>query len=470
MEKIKKIIRPENFLAVFIIICPILDITSFLFRNKFQTNFSISTFLRPIIPGIVFIYLFFKQKDKGKISILCAIYFIYAVMHLLLYKNMMTKCSFGTIIHEAQYLVNYSFMILNLYIFKRIFDENNECILRKSIIVSLAIYIVSIYISILTKTSSTTYLEGIGLKGWFESGNSISAILVLSTFIIMSFIIKINNRFYRGITFSILLLVGIYLMTLIGTRVGLIGFVLGILCFIVAQIYERIIAKVKINKKNFVVLLVVLILLAVVVITAGSVTIKRRKHLQNQENSIIDTSTGEVSHLTGDLTVIRNKIINNELEDGFMTEQQKQSILDLYDLAKKYNVSNTDTRKQQLIYHIMLLKNQKNIVLILFGNGYLINTNELVWEMEFPAFLLNFGLIGFALYMVPFIINIIYALAIFIKKYKLIDTEFIMLFSAVLLSFVLSTLSGYTFFNSSSMIIIIIANVLLRNKIEKIKG
>ena len=107
-----------------------------------------------------------------------------------------------------------------------------------------------------------------------------------------------------------------------------------------------------------------------------------------------------MSHLTGDLTVIRNKIINNELEDGFMTEQQKQSILDLYDLAKKYNVSNTDTRKQQLIYHIMLLKNQKNIVLILFGNGYLINTNELVWEMEFPAFLLNFGLIGFALYMV----------------------------------------------------------------------
>ena len=110
MEKIKKIIRPENFLAVFIIICPILDITSFLFRNKFQTNFSISTFLRPIIPGIVFIYLFFKQKDKGKISILCAIYFIYAVMHLLLYKNMMTKCSFGTIIFSKLFFYDIEFV------------------------------------------------------------------------------------------------------------------------------------------------------------------------------------------------------------------------------------------------------------------------------------------------------------------------------------------------------------------------
>ena len=173
--------------------------------------------------------------------------------------------------------------------------------------------------------------------------------------------------------------------------------------------------------------------------------------------------------MTGDLTSIRNRIINNELEEGFMTEQQKQSILDLYDIAEKYNISNTSTRMQQLIYHCMLVRNQKNIVLILFGNGYLINTNELVWEMEFPAFLFNFGIIGFGLYMGPFIIIIAKACICLIKKIKNLDTEFIMLFLAVGLSFVLSTLSGYTFFNSSSMIIIIVANVLLNNKVKKLK-
>ena len=469
MEKIKQILKPDKMLAFFIIICPILDMSSFLFRNKFNTNYSISTFIRPIIPAIIFVYLFFKKKNKVNVVVICFIYLIYAVIHLFLYKNMMAKCSFGTVIHEAQYLVNYSFMILNLYIFKNVYDDSNDNLLRKSIVISLAIYIISIYISIITETSSTTYIEGIGIKGWFESGNSISAILVLSTFIVMSFIMKIENKVNRMITFVILILVGVYLVTLIGTRVGLIGFVLAVLCFIIAQFYEKIVTNVKINKKNLIILLTILVLLTIIVVTAGSVTLRRRSHLRNMENTIIDQSTGEVSHLTGDLTVIKNKIINNELEEDFMTEAQKKSILDLYNIAEKQNVKSTDSRKQQMIYHCILVKNQKNIILILFGNGYLINTNELVWEMEFPAFALNFGLIGFVLFMLPFIINLIKCIKVLIKNTKNVDTEAIMLLCAVILSFVLSTLSGYTFFNSSSMIIIIVSNVLISNKIKTIK-
>ena len=105
-------------------------------------------------------------------------------------------------------------------------------------------------------------------------------------------------------------------------------------------------------------------------------------------------------------------------------------------------------------------------MLIIFGNGYLINTNELVWEMEFPAILLNFGLVGFLLYMVPFIAVLVRALAFLKENYKKIDSEFIILLLASILSFVLSTLSGYTFFNASSMIVIIVANTLLKNKMN----
>lgn len=480
----KKIINLENLLCFFIIICPILDISSFWFRTKFETNYSISTFIRPIIPIILFIYLFFKDKNKYRIKIMgiVSIYVIYAAIHLYIYKKMMTGCTFGTVIHEAQYIVNYSFMIMNLFIFSSMISgtpskiipkvkmnsEGVPEIIQKSIIISLSIYIISIYIAIITHTSSTTYIEGIGFKGWFESGNSISAILVLSTFIILSFIMKIENKITRMYIIAILALVGIYLITLIGTRVGLFGFALAIVCFIIAQLAENIAVKVGVNKKNFIIFLSILVLLIILVITAGSVTIKRRQHLKNMESTIIDESTGNVSHLTGDLTVIRNKIVNNELEEGFMTEAQKQSVLDLYDYAEKYNVSNTNTRMQQLIYHCMLVKNQKNPLLVLFGNGYLINTNELVWEMEFPAFILNFGIIGFLLYMVPFLYILFRALKTMIKNFKNTDVEFTMLLLAVMLSFILSTLSGYTFFNSSSMIIIIIANVLLNNKIKEV--
>ena len=467
VEKIKKVIKPENLLIYFVIICPILDIASFLFRNKFKTNYSISTFIRPIIPTIVFIYIFFKKNVKLKTIGIIVLYIMYAVIHLFLYKQMIMQCTYGTVIHEAQYIVNYTFMIINLYIFSRLF--NNKEKLHKAIIISTFIYIFSIYLAILTGTSSTTYIEGIGYKGWFESGNSISAILILSIFIILSFVNKIQNKYVRGIIFSVLMLVGIYLVILIGTRAGLIGFILAILSYVIAQIFEKVVKKVKINKRTFIIFLSIMLLLSIVVVSVGSITIKRRKHLQNMEKTIIDETTGEVSHLTGDLTIIRNKIVNNEIEEGFMTEAQKKSILDLYDLANKYNISNTNTRIQQLIYHVMLIKNQKNIILILCGNGYLINTNELVWEMEFPAILLNFGICGFILYMIPFICILKSAIIILIKKFKKIDTEFIMLFLGAILSFVLSTLSGYTFFNSSSMIIIIIVNILLKIKINELK-
>lgn len=471
MKKIKEIITTQNLLSFFIIICPILDIISFLFRNKFETNYSISTILRPIIPGIIFVYFFLKENLKGKFKIIgvCFIYLAYALLHLYIYINNMVNCSYGTITHEAQYLINYSFMIVNLFVFTKTFNNKNYKKLQKSIIISTAIYIISIYIAIITKTSSTTYIEGMGYKGWFESGNSISAILVLSTFVILSFIMQISNNKIKICSFIVLALVGIFLLTLIGTRVGLIGFILAILCFAMSEIFCKIIGKMKINKKNFMVLISILVLLILIVLLAGSVTLQRRKHLKNMEDTLIDESTGKVANITGDLTNIKNKIINNDLEKGFMTDEQQKSVLDLYDIAKKYNISNTSIRIQQLIYHVMLIKNQKNIVFILIGNGYLINTNELVWEMEFPAILLNFGIIGFILYMMPILRILLKSIIIFVKNIKKVDTEFIMLILTVILSFVLSTLSGYTFFNSSSMMIIVVVNILLKIKTQNIK-
>ena len=139
--KILKKITLENILCFFITICPILDISSFIFRNKFNTNFSISTFLRPVIPIIVFIIIFFKQKNKNKLQIIIVslIYAIYAIIHLGIYKKMQRNCSFGTLLHEGQYIVNYTFMILNLYIFYKVFNVDNLKKLRTSIIISLSI-------------------------------------------------------------------------------------------------------------------------------------------------------------------------------------------------------------------------------------------------------------------------------------------------------------------------------------------
>ena len=48
---------------------------------------------------------------------------------------------------------------------------------KKAVLIALTIYIVLMYLALITKTSSFTYGETqVGYKGWFESGNSIGTI------------------------------------------------------------------------------------------------------------------------------------------------------------------------------------------------------------------------------------------------------------------------------------------------------
>ena len=467
-----KKLNSEKVLSFFIILLPILDITSFIFRKYFNTSFSPSTFIRPIIPVIIFIYLFFKNNFKLKSIIIFSIYIIYSIIHLFIFYKLKTDISYGTIIHEAQYLINYSFAILNLFVFIYIFYKKNTEKIYKSILISNGIYLLSIYISIITKTSSSTYIEGIGYKGWFESGNSLSNILILNLFIIFSSINKFKNNKLKYISITEIVLSGIFLIFLLGTRTGLFGFILVSVLYIVANIVNYLknklfIEKNKINNKNKIIIFLCLILSIVLiafVFVKGSSFLKRRKYLQSIENNVIDASTGSSSHIIGNVLKLKEQIENSSVDEKYIPLPVQKSILELYAFANKSNINNTNRRIQQLVYNAFLVKNQSNILYILFGNGFLTNYAELVLEMEIPALLFNFGFLGFILYFIPFLILFIYYINYGIKNIKKIDVEFIMLFLGIIMAFALSFLSGQILFNSSAMIILTLLNTVLLNK------
>jgi len=463
--KIKKIISKDKLLCIIIILCPILDIVSFIFRNSFDTRISPSTFLRPTISIIAIMYIVIKDNNRWKIISVGAIYGIYALIHLYFFEQIRTGCSYGSLIHEAQYLVNYSFMILNLFLFMYIFKKENIKILQKSIVIAITIYIISIYSAIFTGTSSFTYpVEQIGYKGWFESGNSLSAILVLSTFIILPLIKTINKAKEKIVCIVVIALVAIFLMTQIGTRVGLFGIIISLGLFIFLEIIFSVIKNKKVNKRAIFAGVIIIVATAIAVLLIGSNTFTRRKHMEEQSQNNYEV------HLTGDVLKIHESIVENTLEEGYLSEAEKKSFQELYNIANKYNLKSNSQRLHQIIYNLLLVKNQHSIELILFGNGYLNNFRELVLEMELMSFLLNFGILGFILYVVPFLTILIYSFIQIIKNIKKIDVECMMLFLGSAFSYVLSLLSGYVFFNSSSMIIVIILHVALINKIQEIKN
>ena len=470
MEK-NKIIKIDKLLCMLIILCPVLDMLSFIFRNTFETKISPSTVLRPIISIIVIMYIIIKDKNRWKIIGVGAVYGLYALIHILIFNRIRTGCSYGSVLHETQYLMNYSFMILNLFLFMYVFRKENIKPVQNSLFIAIAIYIISIYISIFTGTSSFTYpVEQMGYKGWFESGNSLSAILVLSMFVLLPAIKQLENNKEKIAYIAVIALLGIFLMTQIGTRVGLFGFILVLGLYIFLEIIFSIFKSKKINKKVIFIGIGIIAAIVIIVLVLGSNTFTRREHIEQESQSSYDEKQEEVAHLTGDVIDIHAAIVENTLEEGYLNEAEKKSFLELYDIANKYDLKSNDQRLHQIIYNVLLVKNQHNIGLILFGNGYLNNFRELVLEMELMSFLLNFGILGFILYVVPFLTLLIYAFVQIIKNIKKIDIQCVMLFLGSGFAYVLSLLSGYVFFNSSSMIIVIILHVSLINKINEIKN
>ena len=288
----KKIFTIENLLCLLIIICPILDVSSFIFRNFFNTNFSISTFIRPIIPIIAITYIFFKDKLKPQIIIAGLTYLGYAICHIYIFYKIKTGCAYGNELREIQYIVNYTFMIMNLFIYMYFFAVKNRekeltkqtvgtaiNKIKKAVLISLTIYITLMYIALITKTSSFTYTETqLGYKGWFESGNSIGTIMLLSLFIVLPMLSKENPLSIRIWALMVTALVGAYLCTLLGTRTGLFGFIIVILAYIFFTVLHNLINKNKLNKKIITVGIIIIAIVGVAVVTFGSKTIERKKN------------------------------------------------------------------------------------------------------------------------------------------------------------------------------------------------
>lgn len=451
---IKKKVTLENLMCLSICLCPILDIISFLFRNYFQTSLSPTTMLRPVIPCIVFAILFFKEKKKKQKIIIALVYGIYAILHLYFFQKLHNESSYGTWKNELQYILNYSFMIVNLYLFFTVIKDKTK--IQKSVFISLTIYIVSLFLSILTNTSSSTYLEGIGYKGYFESGNSLCTVLLLSLCILLG---SLKGREWKKII--LIILTGIYLILFSGMRTGFFGFSLLIGIYILGRFFINVRDKRKVTKKQVMIVTFGIIMVVIFLFILGSKTLERRKMLEQNKITNIDEETQETRYVTGDILNLYKQIKNETLPENYLSEEEKRAIIQLYELAEKIKLSNVNLRAQQFIYNTYLVKEQKSLSLILFGNGYKNQTGELVMEMEVPALFYNFGLLGFILYFGPFLTLFLYGLYKAYQNRKNIKIDFVLYLTGAGLAIALSTLSGYVYFNVSSMTMTILLNFLI---------
>ena len=465
----KKMFNKEKFLYLFILISPILDICSSIFNFG---KYSISLFIRPIIPLIVLIYIFIRDKHVRKYLLFSGIVYLgYSVIHLYLFSGLVTSFSYGNVIYEASYLANYSFLIFTLLAFIYVFRNGNTEKLKLCFLIYISFYIISIYLAIITKTSFYTYLEGFGYRGWFNTGGAVSSILICSLFILFPYLFE--NKKHLIFKIILLSLIIIYLVLLVGTRTGLFGAVIALVCYFVFQIFIYIFKNKKLNKKMIIIFLSSFVVLALILVLVGSNTIERRKHLDGLNGEIpvgVIDSNNETIYMAYDLVKLKRQIDNNEISNDFMLVEQKNAIIRLDAYSKSKKLPSTDLRRQQLIYHHYLYHEQKNFLLKLFGNGYLTNMGMLTLEMEIIASFYNFGIIGLILFFGPFFAIFLYGTYTAFKSFSKLNLEYLMLLAGCFMSYIISILAGHTYFNSSVMIVIILLHTLLFIKSVNMKG
>ena len=281
-------------------------------------------------------------------------------------------------------------------------------------------------------------------------------VLLLSVCILISNIKKEDYLKIIVIAFT-----GIYLIFYSGMRTGIFGFSLVILIYFTGLIFIQIKNKSTFTKKQIIITVVIIIVAIAFFIECVPKLMERRRLLKENELINIDEETFKKRYVTGDILKLYKQIKNNEITEQYMTKSEQKAIIDLCEYAEKINLSNVNLRKQQLIYNMFLIKEQKSIPLKLFGNGYKNQTGELVMEMEIPALICNFGIFGFLLYLGPFVALFILNSYRLLKNIKIINNKKIMYFSGCGLALALSLFAGYVFFVFSSMTMAIILNILL---------
>lgn len=515
IEKFLNFFKLDILISIYIIMLPILDSSSYIFRNLLKMNFSPSTFLRPIYLMFIIVIMFFKSLEKNKekyktylskFILYILLTFVYTAVHMYIFKKGMQKATIQPPIEELRYIIYYFF---NSYIFlsgisyikdsKNINDKKEKNHISISIILSAFLYLSILYISFFTKTASYTYMDSkTGYKGYFESGNIISNILVLIQILLLIIfkntrinkikdIKNINtdkkekkiykNIFIKILTCILILLNTIYMIFLLGTRTGKYGSILCICMYTIFEIFsiiKKYIDKKKINKnktkkeiiKIVIINIAIIILLLIILVLSFNIMIKkikvssdtRRQYLENNQKELVDEE-GKILSVTQEIHNLNKRIKNGEISEEFLSKNEQKALIETEKIAKEKGLVGHSRREAQTIYNFNLVKNEKNLLKILFGKGHLITYGEMVLERELLSCILDFGIIGFILFILPFLMLLLYEIYLILydlvnRKGMNVNTQKLMSVFGIFFAFCLSYFAGAIFYPMSSAFLI----------------
>ena len=454
IQNIKKV--PVNILAgIYIILNPLIDIITSIQTRYTAAPISVGAILRPIliISIIAYTVICISPKNRKKLLIYISIALIYLSTMLFYYYNKYGWGLFITQLSGAVKTFNFPIVLITFYVLNL---EKKVHIDYRYFITTLVMYSLAIILPMAFGISEKTYDIGnnAGYIGLFFAGNDISIAIVLLFIVLFA---QMHESYKNNmLIISILVLIpGLFVIMMIGTKTPFLG-VIGLLIIILLGFIYRLIFG--IQRNDYKLLIITMSTTLILFISFGYTAIGQNMGLYNfgmklPQNDDLDDKP-QYNVLSG-----RDIYKGQNLED-YKSANIFEKIIGLgYLRDEPYEepILETEENNMQEVSHSPILQSEDAPI-----GQY---TVRKLCEMDFWDILVNHGIIGFVIFFIPLAVYFIKYIQVTIKKgFKKVNLTNIILTYAVLLTVIISYLSGHTFVSPSVSTVVIMVFILALNK------
>lgn len=484
MRKRDKLIRINIFL-VFLLL-PIIDsLRRTGIKNIEIFGISIIEFLYFVLIGTSFIVTLTKIKKKEMLpliiyTIILGIYIVFHDINILKFNTDIFLDANINVFKESYYIIRtYYVPVLLLFTLCKNSDILDLKYYKK--ILKMLVILISFSIIILNifKISFATYQEKnffidynifdfykadisyklLSTRGWFDSANEISAILVTLLPINIYFLYKdnkkINYLFY---------IVQVISMIILGTRVSTYCTILISLLFIFINIFSSCIKKEKINYKFIVVAVITCSYYFLSPIGNYYLTNETPNYNSNDVYSLELAKLGDEEAIE----YINNNLSKFRISKHFVELYPVDRDIDFWKstaLGNRNENNNSRIMKIKIINRMKERNNNKNDSIL--GMGYTINFEDLERDYVYQYYIL--GLLGLIILIFPQVTLLIKNSFMIVRNYKKIDiTITMLLLSSPYICLVCAYLSGHVFGWISPMYILVLSLSILTTYVKSI--
>ncbi|MED0904580.1 hypothetical protein CN327_07405 [Bacillus cereus] len=451
-------VRFEHFLLFFIILQPVLDLLTSLSIVLLKSNATVGILVRFLIMAVGGIYILIQAKEKENRKFLIYLILLAVVLGIGFINNKLVKNPI-VLSEEVKFVAKalYIYIMLGSYILalkslKKKVNISDK--VRNSIVYSTLIINAIMVISISTSTDFGSYQwMKVGSRGWFYAGNELGSILAIIFPIVVLYSIQ-KTKSMKHVLYWIPSLLMIYSLIQVGTKVGM-GSIGATLAAVIGIIVLQLLFDRKNPNKRSLVLngLIAIVLLAGVVGTFKMTPLAQNMGIHN--NYLSEQNVAQQDQKEKE---IKEKIKKEEKQHKVEKPEEKAKVeaevkKELEKEQKKENQENLIFSGRQVYEerHKQFFKeaptSQK-----LFGMGYAGNfkyneqkqPDPKLIEMDFHDWFYDFGIIGFALMMIPFIYYGLRILIAFVTRFKeIFNVKYGMISASLVLALGIAYIAGH---------------------------